>query len=285
MNPAFFLTVIRISDRKVPSLGMDKMKKRFLKKCLSIGQVSLPLFLLFPLIFMILSGNASASEKKFPFENGEKMSYRAIWGSFPVGDATLEVLPGDSPLAQNSYHFVMRTTTSSQLDWFYRIQETRESYTDRNMSRTLAYKKRDTGTHPRDISVRFDWGRSTATYVNKGDDEKTVAIVPGTFDPLALFFVIRTKTLRVGSVIEIPITDGKKLIQARVSVLRREIVVIDGKSYDTFLVVADLKQRDDEAWTENMTELMIWFGADEKKLPIRMISQLAVGRFVFELVP
>ncbi|MFA4917083.1 MAG: DUF3108 domain-containing protein [Syntrophales bacterium] len=261
------------------------MRKRFLKKLPTSRQVCFTLFLLLPFILIIYSENLVASELKFPFEVGEKLVYRATLGLFTVGDATIKVLPGDGLMGTKSYHFVMQTNTNSLVNWFYRVHETQESYTDWNMSRTLAYEKRDTGTHPRDISARFDWNRLTATYVNEGKDEKTVAIIPGTFDPLALFFVIRTKTLLVGDIIEIPFTDGKKLIQARASVLRRERITIDGKSYDTFLVVPDLKQLGEAMDTKKTADLMIWFGADEKKMPIKISSQLAVGRFVLELVP
>ncbi len=100
---------------------------------------------------------------------------------------------------------------------FYKVRERQDSYTDIPMTRTLQYRKKSTGNHPRDVVVTFDWKNRTATYASFGNAEKPVEILPGCFDPLALFFVIRTHRLKLGDVIEIPITDGKKCITVRAS--------------------------------------------------------------------
>jgi len=264
-----------------------KMKKNSPITRIPTGQVRIFLLLSFvlPLLLCSSTSHPFASERKFPFEIGEKLTYRISLGTVTVGGATIEVLPGDGPKNAQSYHFIMRTTTNDRVNWLYRVREIQESYTDRNMTRTLAYRKRDTGTHSRNIRIRFDWNEMEATYQNGGEKKRTVALIPGTFDPLALFFVIRTKNLKTGDVIEIPITNGKKFIRARASVLRKEKIAIDGKSYDTFLVVPDLRQLGKALGRKDAEKLMIWFGADGKKLPVKIISQFAVGRFVFELIP
>lgn len=253
--------------------------------CIANRPVRIFLLLISLLLFAVDYGHSLASEKKFPFEVGEKLMYRASLGGVAVGTATIEVLPGDRSGKVPSYHFVMKTTTNDRVNWLYRVRELQESYTDREMTRTLAYGKRDTGTHPRNVRVRFDWNRMEATYENDGKKKRTVPLIPGTFDPLSLLFVIRTKHLNTGDVVEIPITNGKNLIRARASVLRKEKIVVDGKSWNTFLVVPDLKQLGKALGRKDAENLMIWFGTGPKKLPVRIVSQFAVGRFVFELIP
>jgi len=243
------------------------------------------LILLFLFLFGIGSAHSAPSEQNFPFDVGEKLTYRVSWEGIAVGRATIEVLPGNGYKNVPSYHFIMRTTTNDRVNWFYRVREIQESYTDRHMTRTLAYVKSDTGTHPRNIRVGFDWDRMEATYQNGGEKRRCVTIIPGTFDPLSFLFVMRTKDLKTGRVIDIPITDGKKLIRSRASVLRKERISAGGKSYDAFLVMPAPGQLGNALGRKDAQNLMVWFGDDEKKRPVKIVTRFAVGRFVFELIP
>ena len=239
------------------------------------------------LAFLCFSGGFDrvfAAADVFPFAVGEKLTYRASLGPLAVGAATIEVRAADHPTAPGTYHFVMETRTNNRINWLYRIRETQESWVDGKMTRSLAYRKRDTGTHPRDVVVRFDWQAMQASYRNVGKDEKTSPLVPGTFDPLALFFVLRTRPLRVGDTIEIPISDGKKLVRASAKVAKRERIVIDGKVHDTFLVIPDLKPLNKALGDKDAADMMIWFGMDESRFPMKIVSRFNVGSFILELV-
>jgi hypothetical protein len=97
-------------------------------------------------------------------------------------------------------------------------------------------------------------------------------------------FVIRLHTLKEGEGLEIPVTDGKKLIATNARVDRREKVVIDGKPYDTYLVIPEMERLDKVFEKEREPDMKIWFTADEKKLPVKIQTKVAVGSFVFELI-
>src|SRR5512137_2033504 len=150
-----------------------------------------------------------AAVKALPFQLGERMVYRAMWGGIPAGEAVIEVLPAVAVDGARTHHFAMTMTTNSQVEMFYKLRERQDSYTDIPLTRTLQYRKKSTGNHPRDVVVLFDWKNRTATYASFGNAEKPVEILPGSVDPLALFFVIRAHRLKLGDVIEIPITDGR----------------------------------------------------------------------------
>ena len=53
----------------------------------------LTLILVIFLHFFPMTGNTQASAKPFPFNPGEKLTYRAKWGPIAAGELTLEVLP------------------------------------------------------------------------------------------------------------------------------------------------------------------------------------------------
>lgn len=244
--------------------------------------VPLVLCVLFPLCAR--AAQDAAAVKSPPFHAGEKMLYRAMWGFVNAGDAVIEVHPDALVEGVRARHFSMTTTTNSSVDLFYKVRERQDSYTDVPMTRTLQYRKKSTGAHPRDVIVTFDWTNRTATYASFGNAEKPVAILPGSFDPLALFFVIRTHRLKAGDEIEIPITDGKKCIAVKATVEGRETLIIDGKAWETFLVVPDMERLEGVVGKKGDPSLRIWFSADERQLPVKIQSKVAVGSFVFELI-
>ena len=244
------------------------------------------ILMIFLCSLFVLAGyrDSSAVTKVLPFRQGEKMVYRAMWGVIPAGEAVIEVLPAVTIDGVKAHHFAMTTTTNSQVDVFYKVRERQDSYADIQMTRTLQYRKKSAGNHPRDVVVLFDWKNRTATYASFGNAEKPVEILPGSVDPLALFFVIRTHKLRAGDVIEIPITDGKKCIAVKAAVAGRETLTIDGKDYDTFLVIPDMDRLQGVVGQKGEPSMKIWFSADEEQVPVRIQSRVAVGSFVLELV-
>ncbi len=130
--------------------------------------------------------------------------------------------------------------------------------------------------------VLFDWTRKTATYTNFGEPRKSVTIPPGTFDSLSLIFAIRNYRLIPGDVIEIPVTDGTNVINAKAIVASRDKVAIHDAVYDTLLVVADMSRL--EGIVSGGSSLKIWFTADERHVPVKIQTRIAIGSFVFELV-
>jgi Protein of unknown function (DUF3108) len=218
------------------------------------------------------------------FRPGEKFTYRASWGMIPAGEAVIEALPFKVYNGIPTYHFMMETKTNAALDLVYKIRERQDSYPDIQMSRTLYYTKKNSGEHPRDVVVTFDWEKMEAAYSSFGQAEKPVSIRAGTFDPFSLFFVIRLRTLKEVGVLEIPVTDAKKLIATKASVARREKLVIDGKSYDTYLIIPEMERLDKVFRKEREPDMKIWYTADERKIPVKIQTKVAVGSFVFELI-
>ena len=260
----------------------------FRKFCRSAGWV---VIFLFPLIIFNFAGNGSAREispKKIPFQPGEKLTYQGMWGNLPAGELTLEVLPKTSINGVDAYHLVMITKTSSGVDLIYKVRERQDSYIDTGITRSLFYRKNTISKHPRDVSVNIDWKSMQATYSNFGKKKKPVNILPGTFDPLALFYVLRAQNLQEGSKIYIPLTDGKKNIEFRAIVGKSSRMKIAGKTYNTIAIMPDMKMSDylkKVAKKNESAQLEIWVTDDDKKIPIKIRSKVGIISFDFELVP
>jgi hypothetical protein len=243
---------------------------------------SIPIILIVWFMVLAAAGESAAADRIFTFEPGERLVYSAKWFFFPAGETVIEVLPDASVNGKPARHFVMSTSTNSLIDYFYKIRERRESFTDLQVTRALQYREQNTGDYPRDVVVFFDWTRMTATYTNFGQPRKPIAIQRGTLDALSLIFAIRNYRLIPGDVLEIPVTDGINVINTKAIVASREKVAIHDAVYDTLLVIPDMSRL--EGIVSGGSSLKIWFTADERHVPVKIQTRIAVGSFVFELV-
>ena len=95
------------------------------------------------------------------------------------------------------------------------------------------------------------------------------------------FYYLRTQNLNVGETVYINIFDSNKFYQAEVQVLRREkIRLSDDTEIDSVVVKPILKS---EGLFQNKGDISIWLTDDEIKLPVRVETEVPIGRVVAEL--
>jgi hypothetical protein len=240
-------------------------------------------FLVFMTLACVFRPVRGLAENTLPFSPGEKLSYEVSWVHIPAGEMRLEVMPMKGIEGVKAYHFMMTSTTTSFVDLFYRLRQTVESFTDSGMSHSILYRKETRGKKDRDETVHFDWDTRVATYEKNGKVEEKVALLSGTFDPLAIFYVLRLQALHVGQTIQVPVSDGKKCVMGKAKVVKREKIRVGNRGYDTFLVLPDLKHIGGVFKKSKEAVLKIWFAADGAKIPVRVESKVKVGSFVAEL--
>lgn len=224
------------------------------------------------------------SARQIPFGAGERLSYELSWEFVPAGTARLEASPVEEYAGGAAHHFVMTVETNAFIDTFYKVRDRLESYTDRPLRRSLLYrKKQQEGRHRRDIEVNFDWDRQQAEYSNFGKKQKPVAIVEGTLDPLSMLYAFRLLPLAENAVLEIPVSDGRKSVMARVRVIGRERVGVNGREYNAYVLEPDLMDLGGIFRKSPGARMRIWLSDDERRLPVKLASRVAVGSFVAEL--
>ena len=228
--------------------------------------------------------NAIAVGHNLPFYPEEKMTFEVRWAFIPAGEAVLEVLPIETMKGKRSYHFVFTARTYEFIDLFYKVRDMIDSYTDVEMTHSILYRKQHKGKSQKDVVVNFDWEREEAQYSNFGEKLEPVSIMPGTFDPLSVFYSFRLNDLNENKEIKTPVTDGKKCIIGKARVIRREKIELSSGSYDTYLVEPDLEHIGGVFKKSRNAELQIWVTADDRCIPVRIKSRVKVGSFVAELV-
>ena len=230
-------------------------------------------------------GIARGAEKDLPFHPGERLVFRLKWSFVPAGEAVLAVLPTETLKGEQTFHFMMTAKTNRFVDAFYKVRDRIDAYTDIGMTHTVLYKKKQhEGNTQRNVVVDFDWEKNEARYTTDKEDRDPIAILPGSFDPLSIFYRLRIFDLAVEDEIEHPVTDGKKCVIGKARIVRREKLKLASGTYDTYLLEPDLKHVGGVFKKSKNAKITLWVTADSRRIPVKIKSKVAVGSFVDELI-
>jgi hypothetical protein len=202
-----------------------------------------------------LTENIDAVEKSLPFCPGEKLTFQVRWTFIPAGEAT-----------------------------FYKVRDRVDAYADIEMTHSVLYRKQKKGKRRRDVVVNFDWERQEAQYCNFGKKRRPISILPGSFDPLSVFYAFRLHDRKENPEIKAPVTDGKRCVMGRVKIVKREKIKVASGTYDTYLVEPDLEHIRGVFAKSKDAKLKIWVTADRRRIPVKVKSKVVVGSFVAELI-
>ncbi len=243
--------------------------------------------LIIPVLILALTTPAWVNANAVPFTPGETLEYQLRWENVPAGSAWLTVQAVKTINGQQVYHFVMKAESNAFVDIFYKVRDRIDAYADIDMTRSVLYEKNQReGSHSKKETITFDWENSCAVFTKHDEKkEKSLSLLDGSFDPLSAFYFTRTLKYDVGHQLERPVTDGRKNIVGRMSVVGREtITLMNGKQYDTFLVEPDMKDVGGVFEKSKDSKIQLWVTADDKRIPVRIQSKVAIGHFIGELV-
>src|SRR5579859_5449626 len=144
------------------------------------------------------------------------------------------------------------------------------------------------GSRQRETTVHFDPERRKASYLER--DLLTHAVVlaketdipPCVHDVIGGLLFLRTLNLEPGHSLQVPVSDGKKSVSAKIEAQQREQIKVPAGTfktirYEAFLFNNVLYRRDGH--------LYVWLSDDARRLPVRLQVRLhfAIGTITFEL--
>lgn len=241
---------------------------------------------LFPFLFFLSSGILLAeSSAVLPFKPGETLSYSLKWGIFPVGSATMKVLPSDDGNKSHSHRLSFSVRTNDFADSFYRVRTNINSEIDYSFSRSLKYEKsQKEGKTKREIQVVFDYDAAKARYFESDRFVSSIPIPEKVFDPLAIAYFFRLGKLKPGSETILPTCDGRKFKQIKVKTGKVETVRVPAGTFKAMGTVPEMKNLSGVFKKSPDGILRIWYSNDSRKIPVQIRSKVAVGSFTARLV-
>lgn len=140
------------------------------------------------------------------------------------------------------------------------------------------------GRHRRDKEIIFDHTKQTAVFIDhldKDKDRKEYPIHDNVFDSLSVLYYVRTMKLEVGKPSFVDIFDSKKLWNVEIQVLRKEKISTILGDVETIVIKPLMKS---EGIFNRKGEMLIWLTDDQKRIPVKMQTKVAVGAITATLV-
>ena len=217
----------------------------------------------------------------------ETLSYRVEWRLIRAGAATLswEAAPEGTP---HQWQASLRLESTGLVSRLYKVEDHYVAQLDSGLCAVSSLLKAHEGGRRRETSVTFDGGSRKASYLERDVVKNNVVrsveidIPPCVHDVVGGLFVLRKMRLEPGEQAQIPISDGKKSVSARIEAQARETVTTPTGTHKTIRYEAFLFNN---VLYKRPGHLYVWLTDDARRLPvqIRVRLQFHIGTLTFQL--
>jgi hypothetical protein len=233
-------------------------------------------------------GSTWRSVQNTAFKEGEYLRFAVSWGVITAGYSTLEVREAKNLDGRPAYHIVSQAKSVGMVDTFFNVNDLNEAWLDKESLTTVRYEKHiregkyrvdETGVFDQVLrryavqTYRID--KATTTY-KEGDLPTHV------LDVLGSLYYIRTQQLAVGATYTIDVFSSAKVWPLSVKVKKRETIKVKAGKFDCFRIEPVL--REPGIFISKGKKLEVWLTADERRMPVRMRSEVVIGHVSADLV-
>lgn len=209
----------------------------------------------------------------------ETLFYNISWQSIPAGTATLmfkengekafielnaRTLPVMDVIYPVRTHVKSEMLTSSSLPNRY-FKQSKEGWGKENTSEVL-----------------FDRDRRIAEVYKNGRHLRTLEMPLDTYDPISCLYFYRKISELGGKPVQLTITDGKKISTGVATVLRKETIDVPAGRFNTLVVEPKMEGLTGVFQKSPRSRILVWLTDDDRRLPVRLKSEVIVGAFTAE---
>ncbi|MBI3210853.1 MAG: DUF3108 domain-containing protein [Candidatus Solibacter usitatus] len=176
--------------------------------------------------------------------------------------------------------------SSGLISKLYRVNDNYRVQYDSSFCAATTFMRAEEGSRRREAAVTFKEQKSAYlerdTVKNRVVLQKELDIAPCTHDVIAALYRLRAARLAPGQSIQLPISDGKRMVNARVDAQEKETVKTPTGSYQAIRHEAHLFN---DVLYARKGRLFLWLTDDDKRLPvqIRLKMNFPVGAITLQL--
>jgi len=221
--------------------------------------------LLLGILFAVSAAIAGPIEQTYA--KGETLDYTVTWMKVTGGTARMTIAPGPS---EDTWRITSVAKSGGGISRFFKVRDQIESTVDRKDFSTLRYVKRldERGDKMEEVTVIED---GVATRTRK--KVKKVPVPRPVMDPFSVIYHFRRLELAPGKMYEFDLISDGKLYQVHGRVMRREKVTTPAGTFDALLVEPQMAS----AGVQREERLFIWYSDDERRLPLRIRTEVKFG--------
>jgi len=242
-------------------------------------------FMVRSLLLVLACARLAVSQSSLPAN--EILTYNIEWRLITAGRATLEWSSAgwrEHPGWEVNLHLESAGLVS-------KLFKVEDDYTV-NLNQALCAESSVMTSHEsnrsREIRVTFDAESHKAHYEERDLTRNSVISTPEVeipdcvHDVVGGLYYLRTLTVEPGQTVEVPVSDGKKSVMAKIEAQRREDVKVHDSVYKTIRYELYLFHN---VLYRRPAHLYVWITDDARKLPvqIRVRLQFSIGTITLQL--
>jgi hypothetical protein len=215
---------------------------------------------------------AAGDEPGPRFPEREQFQYAIEWRLFTAGSARLEWTSGQHGV--DTQLFVQSAGLVSAL---YRVNNRYAAHADEALCTASTFLTAEEGRRRRETRVTFQRPSATADYLER-DTARNVTILakqietpPCVMDVMGALYRLRGMPLAVGQATEVPVSDGKKAVMARLEAQQKETVKTPAGEFVTVRYEAFLFN---DVLYKRSGRVFVWITDDGRRLPVQVQIRL-----------
>jgi hypothetical protein len=215
----------------------------------------------------ILSAQAGPAMEQ-TFLAGETLDYTVTWMKVTGGTARMTIAPLDDDKTRYRVTSVVRSGGS--IGRLFKVRDEIESIIDRADFSTLRYTKRldERGDKELEVTTVED---GVAT--RKRHKTRRMSVPRPILDPFSVIYYCRNLDLAPGKSYELTLLSDMKIYTVNARVVRREQLQTPAGTFKTVLVEPQMVS----GGVERDERLFIWYSDDERRLPVRIRTEVKFG--------
>jgi len=224
-----------------------------------------------PLLVLLVCPPLATSQSAAPPR--ETLHYNIEWRLITAGKARVDWIPGATPEVK------LHVESVGLVSKLFRVEDDYTAILNQGLCVQTVRIDTHEGNRQRQTRITFDGAARRASYLERDMVRnstllaKEIEIPPCVHDVIGGLLYLRTLNLEPGQSAQIPVSDGKKSVSARVEAQQREDVktpegVFHTIRYEIYLFNGVLFQRS--------AHLNIWLTDDRRKLPVQLRVRMPV---------
>ncbi|MBI4527149.1 MAG: DUF3108 domain-containing protein [Deltaproteobacteria bacterium] len=237
------------------------------------------------------AASSSSSPKTYepvfhPFEQGESASYRATWSGVPVASADVEtrsvLIDG-----RKYYRVEVQARTWKYLELIWKMRDSIESIFEHGTLRPRRFVFRQRENRKKtDTTAVFE--SETKKWVIRRKEGKKIKdfefVSQDTLDPISAVYLARSLDFKVGDMLRLDVFGGKSRYQVTMDVVGQERITTKAGEFNAYKIVPKIVNLTKSGYAGRVRQATVWISADEKRRPLKVVSQVFIGTVNIEWV-
>ena len=235
-------------------------------------------------LLLVCIPSALPQNASLPFK--ETLTYNVEWRLITAGKATVQWTSAPQPRA--GWQVNLHLESAGLVSKLFRVEDDYSANLNQALCAQSSIMTSREGSRHHETKVNFDAETRKASYLERDVTKNSVLasqeidIPECVHDVIGGLYYLRTLNLEPGQSVEIPVSDGKKSVMARVEAQQREDVRVPDAAYKTIRYEIFLF---DNVLFRRSAHLHVWLTDDRRKLPVqvRVRLQFTIGTITLQL--